>query len=114
MSRSMSLVASVLLFAITAAVELTGVWLLWRALRGGAGHAAGAAGAILLVAYGALVTVQPDRHFGRVLAAYGGAFVAGAMIWGVILDGFRPAKHDLIGATLCLLGMAVIMWRPAT
>jgi small multidrug resistance family-3 protein len=105
----MALVRSVLLFVVTAAAELSGVWLLWRAVRAGGGAATGVAGACLLVAYGILATLQPDGHFGRVLAAYGGVFVAGSLLWGVLLDGFRPARHDLIGAALCLVGMAVIM-----
>jgi len=34
----------------------------------------------------------------------------GSMLWGVAFDGFRPDRADLIGATLCLLGVGVIMY----
>ena len=46
------------------------------------------------------------------LAAYGGVFVAGSLVWGVIFDGFRPDRFDVIGAGLCILGVAVIMYAP--
>lgn len=55
---------------------------------------------------------QPDAHFGRILAAYGGVFVAGSLLWGVLADGFRPDRSDLIGAAICLAGVGYIMYGP--
>jgi small multidrug resistance family-3 protein len=46
------------------------------------------------------------------LAAYAGVFVAGALGWGMLVDGFRPDRYDLVGAALCLAGVAVIMYAP--
>ena len=57
-------------------------------------------------------TLQDDAHFGRILAAYGGIFVAGSLAWGVVADGFRPDRYDLAGAAICLAGVAVIMFAP--
>jgi small multidrug resistance family-3 protein len=48
----------------------------------------------------------------RILAAYGGVFVAGSLAWGMVVDGFRPDRYDLVGAALCLAGVAVIMYAP--
>jgi small multidrug resistance family-3 protein len=48
------------------------------------------AGVLSLGLYGFFATFQPSPHFGRVLAAYGGVFVAGSLAWGVLVDGFRP------------------------
>lgn len=56
--------------------------------------------------------VPGDPHFGRILAAYGGIFVAGSLAWGVLVDGFRPDRFDIVGALVCLLGVAVIMYAP--
>jgi small multidrug resistance family-3 protein len=56
--------------------------------------------------------LQSDPHFGRILAAYGGVFVAGSLVWGVVLDGFRPDRWDTAGALICLIGVAVIMYAP--
>jgi small multidrug resistance family-3 protein len=59
-----------------------------------------------------LASLQPDPHFGRVLAAYGGVFVFGSLLWGVTIDGFRPDRFDLIGAATCLIGAGMIIWAP--
>ena len=59
-----------------------------------------------------MATLQADPHFGRILAAYGGVFVAGSLAWAVIVDGFRPDRYDIGGALICLLGVAVIMYAP--
>jgi small multidrug resistance family-3 protein len=59
-----------------------------------------------------VATFQPAPQFGRILAAYGGVFVAGSLAWGVLVDGFRPDRYDLMGAALCLVGVAVIMYAP--
>ena len=74
----------------------------------------GGAGVLALGAYGFVATLQPDANFGRILAAYGGVFVAGSLLWGMALDGFRPDRYDVTGALLCLVGVAVIMYAPRT
>jgi small multidrug resistance family-3 protein len=61
-----------------------------------------------------VATFQPDPHFGRIMAAYSGLFVAGSLAWGMAVDGFRPDRYDLAGAALCLAGVAVIMYAPRT
>ena len=60
--------------------------------------------------YGFVATLQPDANFGRILAAYGGIFVAGSLVWGMALDGFRPDRWDITGALICLIGVGVIMY----
>ena len=55
---------------------------------------------------------EPDAHFGRILAAYGGVFVAGSLAWGMALDGFRPDRWDVAGALICLVRVAIIMFTP--
>ena len=70
------------------------------------------AGFLALGVYGPVATFQPSPHFGRILAAYGGIFVAGSLTWGMVFDGFRPDRFDIAGAALCLIGVAVIMDSP--
>ena len=70
------------------------------------------AGVVALAAYGFVATFQHDPHFGRILAAYGGVFVAGSLAWGMAVDGFRPDRYDVAGAAICLLGVGVIMYAP--
>jgi small multidrug resistance family-3 protein len=67
---------------------------------------------VSLALYGFVATLQPSSDFGRVLAAYGGVFVAGSLLWAWVADGYRPDRFDVIGAAVCLVGMAVIMYAP--
>lgn len=105
---------SVALFVLAAAAEIGGAYLMWQAIKEGRGVAFAIAGAVALVGYGAIATMQPDSNFGRVLAAYGGVFVVGSLAWGVVFDGFRPDRWDINGAAICLLGVALIMYGPRT
>ncbi|MBE5460134.1 YnfA family protein [Mycobacteroides abscessus] len=103
---------SILLFTAAAVLEIGGAWLVWQGMREHRGWAWMGLGAIALGAYGFVATLQPDAHFGRILAAYGGIFVAGSLLWGMALDGFRPDRWDVIGALVCLAGVGVIMYMP--
>ena len=100
------------LFVAAAAAEIGGVLLIWRGLREGRGPLPTLAGVAALAAYGGLAALQPDAHFGRVLAAYGGVFVAGSLVCAVALDHFRPDRFDLLGSAICLAGAALVMWAP--
>lgn len=108
----MTVIRSITLFLLAAVAEIGGAWLVWQGVREHRGLAWIAAGVVSLGAYGFVATFQPDPHFGRILAAYGGVFVAGSLAWGVIVDGFQPDRWDLVGATTCLIGVAVIMYAP--
>ena len=108
----MTLARSILLFVLAAVAEIGGAWLVWQGVRENKGLAFVAAGIVALGAYGFVATLQPDANFGRILAAYGGIFVAGSLLWGMVVDGFKPDRWDLWGAAICLVGVAVIMYAP--
>lgn len=103
---------SMLLFVLAALAEIGGAWLVWQGVREQRGWLWCGLGVIALGAYGFVATLQPDANFGRVLAAYGGVFIAGSLAWAMALDGFRPDRFDLLGAALALAGVAVIMYAP--
>lgn len=105
---------SVGLFAMAAIAEIGGCWMVWQGVRQHRGLLWIGAGVIALGLYGFVATLQPDAHFGRILAAYGGVFVAASLDWGMVFDGFRPDRYDLAGAFVCMLGVAVIMYAPRT
>ncbi|AXN44920.1 UPF0060 membrane protein [Mycobacterium marinum] len=105
-------VRSILLFIVAAVAEIGGAWLVWQGIREQRGLAWIGAGVIALGLYGFVATLQPDAHFGRILAAYGGIFVAGSLLWGMAFDGFRPDRADIVGALVCLAGVGVIMYAP--
>ena len=108
----MTVLRSLLLFALAALAEIGGAWLIWQGVREHRGAIWIGAGIIALGAYGFVATLQPDPNFGRILAAYGGIFVAGSLAWGVVVDKFQPDRWDLTGAVICLFGVAVIMYAP--
>lgn len=108
----MTIAKSLLLFALAALAEIGGAWLVWQGVREHRGWVWAGAGVIALGLYGFVATLQPDVHFGRILAAYGGVFVAGSLAWGVVMDGFRPDRYDVVGALICLAGVLVIMYAP--
>ncbi|NIK59951.1 YnfA family protein [Kribbella shirazensis] len=108
----MTVLRSVALFVLAALAEIGGAWLIWQGWREHRGLLWIAGGIVALGAYGFVATFQPDPHFGRILAAYGGIFVAGSLTWGILVDRFHPDRWDIIGATICLLGVAVIMYAP--
>lgn len=108
----MTVARSLLLFVLAAVAEIGGAWLVWQGLRENRGLLWIGAGSVALVAYGLVATLQPDANFGRILAAYGGIFVAGSLLWGMVADGFKPDRYDVVGAAICLVGVAVIMYAP--
>jgi small multidrug resistance family-3 protein len=108
----MTVARSVALFVLAALAEIGGAWLVWQGVRQQRGVAWIGAGIVALGAYGFVATLQPDPHFGRILAAYGGVFVAGSLVWGMVVDGFRPDRFDYLGAAVCLAGVGLIMYAP--
>ncbi|MGQ0841844.1 YnfA family protein [Actinokineospora sp.] len=108
----MTVLKSVALFALAALAEIGGAWLVWQGIREDRGWLWVLGGMLALSAYGFVATLQPDAHFGRILAAYGGVFVAGSLAWAMVMDDFRPDRYDVIGAAVCLVGVALIMYAP--
>ncbi|GAA1357474.1 YnfA family protein [Streptomyces beijiangensis] len=103
---------SAALFVLAALLEIGGAWLIWQGVREHKGWLWILTGALSLSLYGFVATLQPTGDFGRILAAYGGVFVAGSLAWGAVADGYRPDRWDITGALVCLAGMAVIMYAP--
>ena len=99
------------LFAVTAIAEIAGCYFvyLWLVKHGSAWLVVPAAASLALFAF--LLTLHPTAA-GRVYAAYGGVYVAAAILWLWAIDGVRPTAWDFAGAAVCLLGMAIIMFAP--
>jgi small multidrug resistance family-3 protein len=108
----MHIARSLALFGVAAVAEIGGAYLVWQAIREGKAWWLALLGGLALFSYGFVATLQPDPAFGRILAAYGGVFVAGSLAWGIAFDCFRPDRFDLFGAAICLVGVAVIMYAP--
>lgn len=107
----MEYVKSVLYFILAGLLEIGGGYLIWLWLREGKGIAYALLGAVILVLYGVIPTLQP-ANFGRVYAAYGGVFIVMSILWGRVVDKVTPDQFDLIGAGIATVGVLIIMYWP--
>jgi len=103
---------SILLFAAAAIAEIGGAYLVWIGVKDDKGALVVALGVLSLGLYGVIAALQPEASFGRVLAAYGGVFIIGSLVWAMLFDGFKPDRFDLGGAFVCLIGVSLIMYAP--
>lgn len=102
----MEVIKSIFYFVVAGLFEIGGGYLVWVWLRGGKSFWYGVAGAIVLILYGMVPTLQPtNASFGRVYAAYGGIFIALSILWGWKVDKITPDRFDLIGALIALIGV---------
>lgn len=102
---------SLFYFFLAGLCEIGGGYLVWLWLREGKSPWYALPGAIVLMLYGIIPTLQP-AHFGRVYAAYGGIFIVMAILWGWLIDRIVPDKFDLIGGLVALSGVFIIMYWP--
>jgi len=108
----MDVLRAIALFAVAGLAEIGGGYLVWRWLRNGAALWVGLLGAVVLILYGVIPTLQNEERFGRVYAAYGGVFVVLSLLWGWWLDGQRPDRYDVLGAVIVSVGVGVIFFAP--
>uniref|UniRef100_A0A6V2A6S6 Uncharacterized protein n=1 Tax=Ditylum brightwellii TaxID=49249 RepID=A0A6V2A6S6_9STRA len=109
-------ILSIFLFVAAGLAEVGGGWLVWAAVRG---NSAGKKpwwtaiiGSIVLVIYGFIPCLQPTDSFGRLYAVYGGFFIVLSFLLGWILDGDKPDRGDLVGASIALFGVLVTQFWP--
>ena len=107
----MKIFISICIFILAGLCEIGGGYLVWLWFKEGKPWWIGALGGMVLVTYGVVAALQTE-NFGRVYAAYGGIFIAMAILWGWKVDGITPDRYDLIGGLVALLGMAIIMFAP--
>ena len=96
------------LFFITALAEILGCYLPYLWLKEGKSALLLIPAAFFLIVFAWLLTLHPTAA-GRVYAAYGGVYVFMAIIWLWFVDGMRPTLWDIVGATVAIIGMAIII-----
>jgi small multidrug resistance family-3 protein len=107
----MQVTRTVALFVLTAVAEIAGCYLPYLWLRRGRSALLLVPAALSLAAFAWLLTLHPTAA-GRTYAAYGGVYVATALVWLWIVDGVTPDRWDLIGVGVTLIGMAIIAFSP--
>lgn len=109
----MEIIKSIFYFILAGIFEIGGGYLIWIWLRDGKSFWYGITGAIILILYGIIPTLQPSSaNFGKVYAAYGGIFIVISILWGWKIDNITPDKFDLIGGFIALVGVIIIMYAP--
>jgi small multidrug resistance family-3 protein len=100
-----------LLYLLTALAEIVGCYSVYLWLRLGRSAWWLTPGAVALAVFAWLLTFHPAAS-GRVYAAYGGIYIAAAILWLWLSDGIRPSRWDLIGSATCVAGAMVIYFAP--
>lgn len=101
-----------LLFAVTAVAEIVGCYLPWLVVRQDKSILLLIPAALSLALFAWLLTLHPTAA-GRTYAAYGGMYIAIALLWLHFVDGIALTRWDALGAGLALIGMAVIALQPS-
>jgi len=76
----MEIIKSIFYFVLAGLCEIGGGYLVWLWLRKGKNIWFALIGSVVLILYGIIPTLQ-SANFGRVYAAYGGIFIALALLW---------------------------------
>ncbi|NBD08367.1 MULTISPECIES: YnfA family protein [Corallococcus] len=99
------------LFVLTAVAEVLGCYLPYLWLRENKSALLLLPAAASLAAFAWLLTLHPAGA-ARTYAAYGGVYIAVALVWMWLVEGERPSAWDLVGALVAIAGMAIIVLQP--
>jgi small multidrug resistance family-3 protein len=97
------------LFVLTAVAEILGCYLPYVWLRKSGSPWLLIPAAMSLAVFAWLLTLHPAAA-GRVYAAYGGVYIAVALVWLWRVDGVALSRWDVVGAAVALGGMGIIVW----
>ena len=101
-----------LIYLAAAILEIAGCFAFWAWLRLDKPAWWLVPGVLALCLFAYLLALTETAHAGRAYAAYGGIYILSALCWLYIVEGVRPDRWDLAGASLCVLGSAIILWGP--
>jgi small multidrug resistance family-3 protein len=99
-------------YVLAAFAEIAGCFSFWASLRG---HHSGLwviPGMISLALFAWLLTLIDSSHAGRAYAAYGSVYITASLVWLWAVEGARPDHWDVLGASIALVGAAVIVFGP--
>ena len=101
-------------YIAAALAEIAGCFAFWAWLKLGKSVWWLVPGVMSLALFAWLLTLVDTDNAGRAYAAYGGVYIASALLWLWLVEGARPDRWDLIGAGVCLAGAAIILFGPRT
>ncbi len=97
-----------------AIAEIAGCFAFWAWLRLGMSIWWVVPGLVSLALFAYLLTLVDSDAAGRAYAAYGGIYIASSLVWLWLVESIRPDRWDMIGASVCLAGAAIIISAPRT
>lgn len=103
---------SLILYVAAAVAEIAGCFAFWAWLKLGKSALWLIPGIASLILFAFLLTKIDSLFAGRAFAAYGGIYIAASLAWMWTVEGARPDRWDAIGAAICLIGAAVILFGP--
>lgn len=95
-----------------AIAEIGGCFAFWSWLRLGRSAAWLVPGVLALMLFAYLLTRIDTAFAGRAYAAYGGVYITASLLWLWAVEHKVPDRWDLLGASICLVGAAVILFGP--
>jgi small multidrug resistance family-3 protein len=95
-----------------AVAEIAGCFAFWAWLRLGKTVWWLVPGLRSLVVFAYLLTLAETNAAGRAYAAYGGVYIVASLLWLWMMESVRPDRWDVAGASICLVGAAVILLGP--
>ncbi|WP_119681977.1 YnfA family protein [Indioceanicola profundi] len=104
--------STIAVYGLAALAEIVGCFSFWAWLRLDRSPLWIAPGIASLIAFAWLLTRINADFAGRAYAAYGGVYIAASLLWLWLAEGHRPDRWDVLGATVCLIGAAIVLLGP--
>lgn len=99
-------------YLIAAAGEIAGCFAFWAWLRLHKSALWLLPGLAALIIFATALTRINTAYAGRAYAAYGGIYILSSLFWLWGIENVRPDRWDVLGASICLVGAAVILFGP--
>lgn len=99
-------------YVVAALAEIAGCFSFWAWLRQQQSGLWLVPGMVSLAVFAWLLTLVDSSHAGRAYAAYGSVYITASLVWLWAVEGSRPDRWDVVGASIALAGAAVIVFGP--
>lgn len=101
-----------LIYSVAALAEIGGCFSFWAWIRMGKSALWLIPGMASLALFAWLLTLSGAETAGRTYAAYGGIYILASLLWLWAFEDMRPDRWDMIGAAICVMGAAIILYGP--
>ncbi len=102
------------IYIAAAIAEIAGCFAFWAWMRLDKSPLWLIPGVASLIAFAWILTLSPAENAGRAYAIYGGVYIVASLGWLWLAEGLQPDRWDVIGASVCLAGAAIILLAPRT